>query len=171
MKNIGVLLIILCVTLLLGGVANAEMYKWVDEKGVIHFTDNEPYETGAVGEIEVIPTYENSSQVPGGSFDETVDTDSSVYGEPSIEEQVKEVQKPVVELYTTSWCPYCAKARAYFRQRGISFKEYDIEKDKSAARRKIRLGSRKGVPFAVVNGEKIHGFSAVAYERALNRNR
>jgi glutaredoxin len=171
MKNVGVLLIILYVTLLLGGVANAEMYKWVDEKGVMHFTDHQPYNTGAVGEIEVIPTYENSSQVPGESSDETVNYDSSVYGEPSIEEQVKEVQKPRVELYTTSWCPYCAKARDYFRQRGISFKEYDIEKDKSAARRKIRLGSRKGVPFAVVNGEKIHGFAPVAYEKALSEKR
>ncbi|MCP3677550.1 MAG: DUF4124 domain-containing protein [Deltaproteobacteria bacterium] len=171
MKNIGVLLIILCFTLLLGGVANAEMYKWVDEKGVIHFTDREPYESGSEVEFEVIPTYDNSSQVPDESFDEGVNHDSNVYGEPSIEEQVKEVQKPKVELYTTSWCKYCAKARAYFRERGISFKEYDIEKDKSAARRKIRFGSRKGVPFAVVNGERIHGFAPVAYEKALSEKR
>ena len=29
-----------------------------------------------------------------------------------------------VELYTTSWCPYCKKARDFFRSRGISFTEY-----------------------------------------------
>jgi glutaredoxin len=171
MKNVGVLFITLCVTLLLGGVAMAEMYKWVDEKGVIHFTDREPYESGSGVEFEVIPTYENSSQVPDESFDEGANLESAVYNEISLEEQVKAVQKPKVELYTTSWCKYCAKARTYFRERGISFKEYDIEKDKSAARRKIRLGSRKGVPFAVVNGEKIHGFAPVAYERALSEKR
>ena len=74
---------------------------------------------------------------------------------------------PKVELYTTSWCPYCQKARDFFRSRGIPFTEYDIEKDKSAAARKNRLDKKKGVPFVVINGRGIHGWSAAAYEKAL----
>ncbi|MGD8382367.1 MAG: glutaredoxin domain-containing protein, partial [Syntrophobacterales bacterium] len=75
-----------------------------------------------------------------------------------------------VELYTTSWCPYCQKARDFFRSRGISFTEYDIEKDKAAAARKNRLDKKKGVPFAMINGRGIHGWSAAAYEQALQRH-
>lgn len=74
---------------------------------------------------------------------------------------------PTVELYTTSWCPYCDRARDFFRSRGIPFKEYDIEKDKSAAARKNRLDTRGGVPFVLINGRGLHGYSAAAYERAL----
>jgi glutaredoxin len=74
---------------------------------------------------------------------------------------------PKVELYTTSWCPYCKNARDFFRSRGIPFTEYDIEKDKAAAARKNKLDKKKGVPFVVINGRGIHGWSAAAYEQAL----
>lgn len=76
-----------------------------------------------------------------------------------------------VELYVTSWCPYCKQAIQYFRSRGIPFTAYDIEKDGRAAQRKNQLDSRNGVPFAVINGQKIHGFSPEAYERAMTPRR
>ena len=75
-----------------------------------------------------------------------------------------------VELYVTSWCPYCRQAMDFFRSRGIYYVVYDIEKDDSAARRKQELDPRRGVPFAVINGVKIHGFSEEAYLKALNHN-
>jgi glutaredoxin len=73
-----------------------------------------------------------------------------------------------VELYVTSWCPYCRQAIDFFRSRGINYVVYDIEQDDNAARRKKELDPRKGVPFAVINGVKIHGFSEEAYLKALN---
>ncbi len=72
-----------------------------------------------------------------------------------------------VELYVTSWCPYCKKAINFFNARGIPFTAYDIEEDRSAARRKRQLDNRSGVPFAIINGQKIHGFSESSYSRAL----
>ncbi len=72
-----------------------------------------------------------------------------------------------VELYVTSWCPYCRQAIDFFRSRGINCVVYDIERDDNAARRKKELDPRKGVPFAVINGVKIHGFSENAYLKAL----
>lgn len=76
-----------------------------------------------------------------------------------------------VELYVTSWCPYCKQAIQHFRSRGIPFIAYDVEKDGRAAQRKNQLDSRNGVPFAVINGQKVHGFSPEAYERALTPRR
>jgi glutaredoxin len=75
-----------------------------------------------------------------------------------------------VELYITNWCPYCKQAVNFFQSRGISYTAYDIEKDKNAAGRKQQLDAQKGVPFAIINGQKIHGFSAAAYQRALNHD-
>jgi glutaredoxin len=44
---------------------------------------------------------------------------------------------------------------------------YDIEKDSKAAKRRDSLSPRQGVPFAVINGKKIYGFSAEVYSQAL----
>jgi glutaredoxin len=80
-----------------------------------------------------------------------------------------ETAVPQVELYVTSWCPYCKKAENFFRSQGIPFTVYDVEKDSSAARRKEQLDSRNGVPFAIINGQKIHGYSEGAYREALQK--
>lgn len=79
------------------------------------------------------------------------------------------VAAPQVELYITSWCPYCKQAEEFFRAQGIPFIAYDIEKDSAAARRKAELDSRGGVPLAIINGQKIHGYSAEAYREALKK--
>ena len=72
-----------------------------------------------------------------------------------------------VEIYVTSWCPYCTQAIKFLRENRIPYIAYDIEKDSEAAKRKERLSPRKGVPFAVINGKKIYGFSAEVYSQAL----
>jgi glutaredoxin len=76
---------------------------------------------------------------------------------------------PQVELYVTSWCPYCKQAENFFRSRGIPFTAYDIEKDSSAALRKEQLDSSRGVPLAIINGQKIRGYSEEAYMEALKK--
>ncbi len=162
----------LLVTAFLSGVfaerSVAEMYKWVDKNGVTHFSDTPP--AGAENlRIETLPTYktnENNVYSPENESSESKDIRSRP-ADP-IQDQ-PEKKKPKVELYTTSWCPWCEKAKSFFRSRGIEFVEYDIEKDETAARRKDRLDSRKGVPFAVINGEGIHGYNEAAYTVALRQ--
>ena len=76
-----------------------------------------------------------------------------------------------VEVYGTSWCPYCRKAREYFHSRGIPFADYDVEKDPAAARRKSRLDSRPGVPLVVIDGKVIYGYDPSRYAAALQGDR
>jgi len=82
---------------------------------------------------------------------------------------VKVAAKPTakVEIYITSWCPYCKEAIKFFQDNHVSYVAYDIEKDSAAAKRRERLSLRQGVPFAVINGKKIYGFSSQAYSQAL----
>ncbi len=62
-------------------------------------------------------------------------------------------------------------ASNFFRSKGIPFKEYNIDKDKEAAQRKFKLDNGgRAVPFVVINGVGIRGFSAEAYEAALKRS-
>jgi len=75
----------------------------------------------------------------------------------------------MVILYTTSWCGYCREARAFLLARNIPFREYDIEQDAKAMVAMQVAGGRRGVPFAIINGSKLHGFSQDAYMQALGR--
>jgi glutaredoxin len=71
-------------------------------------------------------------------------------------------------MYATSWCQYCAQARAYFARAGIAYVEHDVEKSASANAEFKRLGGR-GVPLIVVGREKLNGFSEQGFEHLLAR--
>ena len=144
--------------LYLCGTSTAGMYRWVDENGETQITDSPPPNIKSPGEIKIyrdIPQDSpNTEPVPDVKKQES---------KPSVTTK----KNHEVVLYGTSWCPYCRMARDFFRSRGIDFIEYDIEKDKEAAIRKKELDTKGGVPFAIINGRSIHGFSESAYEKAL----
>ncbi|MFC1829657.1 glutaredoxin family protein [Thermodesulfobacteriota bacterium] len=151
--------LLILLLLLFAGTASAQIYKWVDENGVTHFSNRPPVAAESKENLELFPSHDSKSQ-------------SEPHSKPVTRtgKDVVPVREPTVELYTTSWCIYCKKARNFFQMRGISFAEYDIEKDKNAALRKNRLDTKNGVPFAVINGYRVHGFSEAAYENALRKN-
>ncbi len=77
-----------------------------------------------------------------------------------------------VILFSTQWCPACKKARAYFTQRRIPFREMDVQKDPQAAQLYMRVVKsarlKPGlVPVIVVNGRVFGGFSPPHIEAAL----
>ena len=77
---------------------------------------------------------------------------------------------PDVDIYITSWCPYCKQAMAYLDSQGIFYNKYDIEYDADAAARKRKLApGYSGVPLTVINGQIISGFSENRFEQALKQ--
>ena len=165
MVNLRMFISVIVMELIFFGAVNAtDVYKWVDENGAIHFQASPPQNTEQPVTIKRLPTYEDNyrdtEQVESGEDNDNAGSNDRA----TTREGFREAE---VELYVTSWCPYCKKASDFFRSRGIPFTEYDIEKDKSAARRKKRLTRETGVPFAIINGKAIQGFKKTAYERAL----
>lgn len=74
--------------------------------------------------------------------------------------------QPQIDLYVTDWCGYCKRAEAFFSGRGLSFNRFDVEKDPLAAARREKFPGR-GVPYAVINGTGILGYSETEYLQAL----
>jgi glutaredoxin len=35
-------------------------------------------------------------------------------------------------MYTTKWCPDCRRAKSFLKERGVSYREVNIEEDSSA---------------------------------------
>lgn len=86
---------------------------------------------------------------------------------PAPQPAAQSQQVPVV-MYATAWCPYCAKARAYFKRTNTAYVEHDIERSAEAHAEFKRLGGR-GVPLILVGSEKLRGFSELSFESAYAR--
>lgn len=71
-----------------------------------------------------------------------------------------------VVLYSTEWCGYCKLSRRFLDQKGIPYKEFDIEKDAHARKAYEALGGG-GIPFIEVNGTQIRGYDPDAIMAAL----
>lgn len=147
--------------------AFAKIYIWVDHDGVSHISDNPPTSEQHVKNLET-PDY----PAPGpDSANRQIVTKPIPIKIPQENAYNKSKDKlnhaDDVEIYTTSWCPYCKQAIAFLRSNRINFRQYDVEKDRKAAARMRALGGTRGVPFAIINGKKIGGFSSNDYKQTL----
>ena len=62
-----------------------------------------------------------------------------------------------IEMYTTSWCPYCERARALLRTKGVAFEEISIEAEPAQREVMIRRSGQRSVPQIFINGAPIGG--------------
>ena len=136
---------------------NADIYSWVDEKGITHYSTTPPKGDTDL-EVKVRPTTSTKTET-------TLKTNIKT----KLKSVISPTSKKKVELYITSWCPYCQKAIAFFNsQKNVELTIYDIEKDAEAAKRKSKLDRKKGVPFAVIDGKHyVHGYSEEYYKEVL----
>jgi glutaredoxin len=76
-------------------------------------------------------------------------------------------QQKSVEMYTTTWCPACKKARSFFERIGIPYTDYDVEADPEARRRQMSLHPSCGVPVINIEGTVLCGLNGQAIFAAL----
>ena len=120
----------------------ATLYRWVDEQGVVHVSGNPPE-----GKMEV------AQAVVGEAGDKGPEA------RPAGEKKEFRVRPAGVTVYTTPTCPWCHKAKAWFRDKKIRYKEVDVTTDKSGLEDMVRISGQTGVPVIVVGGEVIVGFN------------
>ena len=61
-----------------------------------------------------------------------------------------------VELYIATGCEFSAEAREDLEWRGVDFVEYDVEKDREAYERMLRItGGNRTVPVIVEEGKPV----------------
>lgn len=126
--------------------AQAEIYRWTDENGQVHFGDARPQER----ESEKITVRVNTYTSP------SIENHSKIFDSNSKSPQGSKNIKVV--MYSASWCDVCKKARKYFKQNNIAFVEYDVETSEKGKRAFKKLNG-KGVPIILVNNKRMNGFS------------
>jgi len=127
---------------------SADVFKWIDENGKVHFGDRPPADA-------------KKQEIKG-----RISTYSAGAGSDAVE--TKSAASPQVVMYSTDWCGYCRKARKHFRANNIDFRELDIEKNSRANQEYKKLGGN-GVPLIVVGTKLLRGFSADQFDHAYAR--
>ncbi len=72
-----------------------------------------------------------------------------------------------VLVFTTPTCPWCNRAKAYLRSRGVPFREVDVSRDPAAARDLVRRTGQMGVPVIEIDGRPIVGFDQARIDQLL----
>ena len=198
-------LILAALLIMISCTVSAEIYKWTDKHGVVHYEDQQPDKsdkipTAKVKTMELSPIQilddgsvknikkENEGFVAKwlsaaedfkADMLQRIDTwrnvtpvvtnQDIVPNQKIITNQTAATKQPnSVEIYTAAWCGACKKAKHWLSERGVAYKDYDVEKDASAALRMRKLGGGNGVPFAVINDKTFEGFDPAGYQAALH---
>lgn len=72
-----------------------------------------------------------------------------------------------IKIYTTPTCPFCLKAKEYFKKRGVQYTEYNVAQDKEALEEMRRISGGRSVPVIVAGEEVMIGFDQSRIEKIL----
>jgi len=73
---------------------------------------------------------------------------------------------PHVVMYATEKCGYCIKARQYFKDEGIKFTEFDVDRN-AEEKRNFKALEASGTPLVYVGYRRIDGFNRKKLDEAL----
>ncbi len=93
--------------------------------------------------------------------------------EKSMGKRLDESAKPRASgatLFMAQWCGYCKQAKRYLAEKGIAYREYDIDTP-AGMRAFVELGAGKGVPVMLWNDRKVQGFTRAAYDSLFGSQR
>ena len=72
-----------------------------------------------------------------------------------------------IEIYTTPWCGYCARAKGLLDEKGVAYNEMDVMEDPATRAEMRERSKRSTVPQIFINGQHIGGSDELAaLERA-----
>jgi glutaredoxin 3 len=62
-----------------------------------------------------------------------------------------------VKVYTTDWCPFCRRAEALLRAKGIAYERIDVDGDRATRRWLESATGQHTVPQIFIDGTSIGG--------------
>jgi glutaredoxin 3 len=65
---------------------------------------------------------------------------------------------PKIEIYTSQFCGYCARAKRLLSQKGVDYIDYDVIEDPDKRTEMVqRAGGRMTVPQIFIDGKHVGG--------------
>ena len=138
-------LLALSLTLASAG-ASAQMYKWVDQKGSVHYTDTPPPPNARKADIKASASTVQNATVPYAL--------------------AQAMRSHPVILYTAPGCKPCDQGRSLLKARGVPFAEKLVTSEADVARLRA-AGGNGDVPFLLVGKVSSSGFDSASWTGAL----
>lgn len=66
-----------------------------------------------------------------------------------------------VEIYRTTYCPYCNMAERLFDEMGVEYDEIDVTNDPETRMKLVDQTGMRTVPQIFIDGESVGGFTDV----------
>lgn len=134
--------------------AVADVYKYTDSSGTAHFVDSE----------NKIPE-EYRSQIKGRATLPNINRNAS----PKYDGRAAASSRNQnIEIFVTSWCPYCKKLEQYLAEKKLKYTRYDIEHDQEGRKKYSALGM-KGVPVIKIGTSVLSGFDRSELDKILSK--
>jgi alkyl hydroperoxide reductase subunit F len=67
-----------------------------------------------------------------------------------------------IAIYTKEWCPYCAKAKALLKSKGLSYREVNVTSDEALQQEMVTRSGRRTVPQIFLDGQPVGGYDDLA---------
>lgn len=126
-----------------------ELYRWVDENGVVSYSDQPPPATA-----------KKQQKLKGKSS--VIEVDKESY------ELKQATTLSPVSLFVTDCGPLCDQARDFLKQRGIRYTAKDPSSEPEFAVELKKLTGSVDVPVIVVGNSAFRGFDAETWNRMLD---
>jgi glutaredoxin len=160
-------ILLLPLLLLLAGPLWADVFVWVDAKGVKHYGDAPPQVLEDQTSLEVRRAYRRQLETrQREAVVANVSRRSDFFTGGGTPNGTRPADGPRVVMFSAPGCGYCVKARDYLNQKGVVFEELDVNASEDARRRFQSLGGR-GVPLILIGDRQISGFDPQAIQAAL----
>lgn len=123
-----------------------ELYYWKDKDGNVYMSDTPPDASSGRESLKTIRSPKEGPAKPSAPSDSA--------------------QKEVV-IYTKATCPYCRDLKSFLAQKGVHYREIDVNTNPEAAREIYDQAGQEAVPITVIDGEFIVGFDPTEIEEKL----
>ena len=159
-------LLVLCLCALSGMAGAGQLYKSIGPDGRVIYSDHPPVDARVQKAIEY-------KSLPASPLPDAVIRYRQAL-EQSAGNRLKEGAargSSTIQLFAADWCGYCRKAKAWLADKGIAYREFDIDTPEGKHAFSQTQKSSGGIPLLVFRGEQVQGFSARAYEAFFARHK
>ena len=73
-----------------------------------------------------------------------------------------------VKIYSTPTCPWCKMVKAYFKEKGVQYEDFNVATDVKAQEEMIQKSGQMGVPVIDIDGKIVVGFDKEKINEYLN---
>jgi glutaredoxin 3 len=74
-----------------------------------------------------------------------------------------------VEIYSTSQCPYCLRAKALLDARDVAYTEIDVSANRQMMQHMIERSGQRTVPQIFIDGEAVGGYQQLSLLDSLGQ--